>query len=196
MKDLVPFVADAGAGDPNAICDFGRDGKGECIGESKDFGGDFGDCTMTLGGDLDLDFDFLVGDLGGEKTIIDVGLGFGLLQGIRTLLDRGVTEPAPLRFVRLGEFLPRRSLGMSSDMRPSALLLSSATANRLVGAGERCRGVAGAGVEGLLEFIIFSKRARRSDTGFYIIPSAHASPHITCHVQWTSHPCLPLFRSP
>jgi hypothetical protein len=151
---------------------------------------------MTLGGDLDLDFDFLVGDLGGEKAIMDVGLGLGLLHGMRTLVARGVTEPAPRRFVRLGEFLPKRSLGMSSDMRPSALLLSSATANRSVCAGDRCRGIAGTGAGGLLEFIIFSKRARRSDTGFYNIPSAYASSHMTCHLQWTSHPCLPLFRSP
>jgi hypothetical protein len=156
-----------------------------------------GDCTITFGGDLDLDFDFLVGDLGGEKAIMDVGLGFGLLQGMRTLVARGVIEPAPRRFVKLGEFLPKRSLGMSSDIRPCALDLSSATANRSVGAGDRCRGVAGgAGAGGLLEFIMFSKRARRSDTGFYNIPSAYASAHMTCHVQWTSHPCLPLFHSP
>jgi hypothetical protein len=32
LKDLVPFVADvAGVGESSAACDFGRDGRGECI---------------------------------------------------------------------------------------------------------------------------------------------------------------------
>lgn len=57
---------------------------------APDLGGDLGDCTMTLGGDL-------VGDLGGEKAIIDVGRGFPLFHGMRpNVLDRGVTEPVPL----------------------------------------------------------------------------------------------------
>jgi hypothetical protein len=135
---------------------------------------------MTFGGDLDLDFD-LVGDRGGEKAIMDVGLGFGLLHGMRTVLARGVTEPTPLRFVRLGECRPIRSLGMSNDMRPSALLLSSSTASRSVGAGERCLGVAGAGGEALFVFIIFSNRARRSDTGFCNILSAHSFSYTIYH---------------
>lgn len=180
-------------GESRAACDFGRDGLGECTGDAYCFGGDFGDWTMTFGGDLDLD---LVGDLGGEKAIIDVGLGLELLHGMRTVLARGVTVPAPFRFVRLGELRPIRSLGMSSDMRPSLLLLSSATASRSFGAGERCRGVAGAGCEGLLELIMFSNRARRSETGFCMILSAYSSSHISCHLQWTSHPCFLLFRSP
>jgi hypothetical protein len=128
-------------------------------------GGDLGDWIMTLGGDLDLDFDFL-GDLGGEKAIIDVGLGLELLHGDRSVLERGVTEPAPFRFVKLGELRPARSRGMSNDMRPPPLL-SSATASRLLGPGERCRGVPGADGELLFALSIFSKRARRSDTGFY-----------------------------
>jgi hypothetical protein len=120
---------------------------------------------MTFGGDLDLD---LVGDLGRGKDIMDVGLGFGLLHGVRSVSDRGVTEPAPLRFVRLGELRPSCSLGMSWDFRPATRLLSSATARRSVGAGERWRGVVGAGGEDLFALIMFSKRARRSDTGFCI----------------------------
>lgn len=78
----------AGDGESRTACEVGRDGRGERIGESKDLGGDFGDCTVTFGGDL-------VGDLGGEKATIDVGLGFGLLHGIRTVLARGVTVPTP-----------------------------------------------------------------------------------------------------
>lgn len=116
---------------------------------------------MTLGGDLDLG-----GDLGGEKAIIDVGRGLGLLQGMRKVLARGVTVPAPLKSVRLGELRSVYSLGISSDMRPSALLLSSETASRSVAAGERWRGVDGAGVEALFALSMFSNRARRSDTGF------------------------------
>ena len=55
-------------------------------------GGDRGDWTVTFGGDLDL-----VGDLGGEKAIMDVGLGFGLPQSERPrVLERGVTVPLPL----------------------------------------------------------------------------------------------------
>ena len=124
---------------------------------------------MTLGGDLDFGGDLdLAGVLGGEKAIMDVGLGLGLLHGDRTVLERGVTEPAPLKLVRLGEVRSVCSLGMSNDMRPSALLLSSATASRSVGAGERCRGVAGAGGEALFALSMFSNRARRSDTGFCI----------------------------
>jgi len=151
--NLLPFVADAGVvGESRAACDFGRDGLGEWTGDAYCFGGDFGDWTMTLGGDVDLD---LVGDLGGEKAIIDVGLGFGLLHGMRTVLARGVTVPAPLRFVRLGEFRPIRSLG-----------------------------------------IMFSNRARRSETGFCMRLSAYSSSRISCHLQWTSHLCFLLRRSP
>lgn len=98
---------------------------------------------MTFGGDLDRDF---LGDLGGEKATIEVGLGLGLLHGGRNELDRGVTVLALWRFVKLGELKPACSLGMSSDMRPSPLLPSSATASLLLGAGERCRGVLGFGV--------------------------------------------------
>jgi hypothetical protein len=196
VLNLLPFKADPGVvGESRTACDFGRDGFGECIGDPYCLGGDLGDWIMTFGGDLDLDLD-LVGDLGGEKAIMDVGLGLELLHGMRTVLARGVTVPAPFRFVRLGEFRPIRSLGMSSDMRPSLLLLSSATASRSFGAGERCRGVAGAGCEALLELIMFSKRARRSETGSCMILSAYSSSHMSCDLQWTSHLCFPLFRSP
>jgi hypothetical protein len=41
--------------------------------------------------------DDLVGDLGGEKAIIDVGLGFGLPHSDRPrVFERGVTVPLPL----------------------------------------------------------------------------------------------------
>jgi hypothetical protein len=170
LKDLEPFaVGVAGDGGSNAVCASGRKGCGECISGSKDFGGDLGDCTMTLGGDLDL-----AADLGGEKAIIEVGLGFGLLHGMRIVLARGVTEPAPLKLFRLVELRFMWSRGMSNDLRPFALL-SSETASRSVGAGERCRGVAGAGAGALLALSKFSKRARRSDTGFYMLLSACVS---------------------
>ena len=57
----------------------------------SDLGGDLGESTVTFGGDL-------VGDLGGEKAIMDVGRGFPLLfHGMRpSVLERGVTEPDPL----------------------------------------------------------------------------------------------------
>jgi hypothetical protein len=61
--------------------------------EGPDLGGDFGDCTVTFGGER-------VGDLGGEgeKAIMDVGRGLPLLfHGMRpSVLDRGVTDPEPL----------------------------------------------------------------------------------------------------
>jgi hypothetical protein len=146
-----------------------------------------------LGGDLDLD---LVGDLGGEKAIMDDGRGFGLLHGIRTVLARGVIGPAPLRFVKLGEVWSMCSLGMSNEMRPSVLLLSSETASRSVRAGERCRGVAGAGAGALLTLSMFSNRARRSDTGFCSSWSACAFAMAEYHLRWTSHPCPPPLCSP
>jgi hypothetical protein len=99
LKNLEPLVVDTGGdGESKAACDSGREGRGECTSESKDFGGDLGDCTITFGGDLDL-----AADLGGEKAIIEEGLGLGLLQGVRIVLARGVIEPAPLKFIRPGE---------------------------------------------------------------------------------------------
>lgn len=38
----------------------------------------------------------LVGDVGGEKATMDVGLGFELFHGMRTVFERGVTDPVPL----------------------------------------------------------------------------------------------------
>ena len=68
------------------------EGAGECIGVSV-LGGDRGDCTITLGGDL-------VFDLGGEKATIDEGRGFGVLHGACNVLTLGVTDPVPLRSER------------------------------------------------------------------------------------------------
>ena len=107
-----------------------------------------------------------MGDLGGEKATMDVGLGFGLLHGMRTVFPRGVTVPAPLKSATLGAARPICSLGMSSEMRPSVLLLSSG-ARRSAAAGERFRGVAGA--DDLFVLSMFSNWARREDTGFYTL---------------------------
>lgn len=125
-----------------------------------DLGGDRGDCTVTFGGDL-------VGDLGGEKAIMEVGRGFPLLQGMRpSVLERGVTEPVPLKSATFSELCDACSLGMSSDMRPSARLLSSGMGRRSLAPGERWRGAAGA--DDLLVLRRFSNWARREDTGFYV----------------------------
>jgi hypothetical protein len=44
LKWFAPFVVEAGVvEESNAAWDFGRDGRGECIGDPKDFGGDLGD---------------------------------------------------------------------------------------------------------------------------------------------------------
>lgn len=157
MKDFTPFDDGVeGDCDSKDAYEVGREGRGEWIGGSNDLGGDLGDCTVTLGGDL-------VGDLGGEKATMDVGLGFGLAHDMRILLARGVTVPAPLRLATLGEVRPISSLGMSSDMRPSVLLLSSG-ARRSAAAGERFCGVAGA--DDLFTLSMFSNWARSEDTGF------------------------------
>lgn len=116
-----------------------------------------------------------MGDLGGEKATMEVGLGLGLLHGIRTLLPRGVTVPVPLKSVTLGEVRPTCSLGISSEMRPSVLLLSSGIARRSVAAGERFRGVAGA--DDLFTLSMFSNWARREDTGFCTSVSIPSSLH-------------------
>jgi hypothetical protein len=66
-----------------------RPGRGECTGLGL-FPGDAGECTSTLGGDL-------VRALGGENAIMDVGLAFGVLHGVRSDLPRGVVaETVPL----------------------------------------------------------------------------------------------------
>lgn len=90
LRVLVPpfEVAGEGVGECSAAWDFGREGRGAWICASGVFAGDLGDWTRTLGGDL-------VGDLGGEKAIMDVGRGLELLQGERAVLTRGVTDAAP-----------------------------------------------------------------------------------------------------
>ena len=157
------FDATAGEGESSAACDIGRDGRGERMGGVLLAGGDLGDCTRTLGGDRVRD---RVGDLGGEKATIDVGRGLVLLQGARSVDDRGVGLPFPVKSVTLGDVRSMWSLGMSSDMRLSALRWSSDTARRSAGPGERWRGVAGA-AEALFALRRFSNWARREETGFY-----------------------------
>jgi hypothetical protein len=108
-----------------------------------------------------------VGDRGGEKAIMEVGLGFGVLHGILpSVPPRGVAAAVLLKSATLGEVRPTWSLGMSNDMRPSVLRLSSGGGRRPLGLGERCRGVAGAG--DLFTLSMFSNWARREDTGFYM----------------------------
>jgi hypothetical protein len=88
LKNLFPLDTDEG--ESNAAGGVGCEGCGECTGEVEDLGGDLGDWIVTFGGDL-------VGDLGGEKAIIDVGLGFGVPQSERPrVFERGVTVPLPL----------------------------------------------------------------------------------------------------
>ena len=88
LKNLFP--ADTAEGESSAACWAGRSGCGESMGEADDLGGDLGDWTVTFGGDL-------VGDLGGEKAIIDVGLCFVLPQSdLPRVFERGVTVPLPL----------------------------------------------------------------------------------------------------
>jgi hypothetical protein len=150
-------------GESSAACDFGRDGRGERIGGARFAGGDLGELTVSFGGERVRE---RVGDLGGEKATMDVGRGLGLLQGARSVDDRGVGLPLLLRSLTLGEVRSRWSRGMSSEMRPSVRRLSSVTARRSAGPGERWRGVAGAGAA-LFALRRFSNWARRDETGFY-----------------------------
>lgn len=145
-------------GESNDVCGLFREGSGERICGSGPFGGDAGDWTVTLGGDL-------VGDLGGEKATMEVGRDFALLQGVCRLLPRGVVGPVTLRSARFCvEVRAPVSLGISSDMRPF-LLLSSTTLSRSAAAeGEGWRGLAGVGF--LFALSMFSKWLRREDTGF------------------------------
>lgn len=90
LKGLEPFEEAAGDGESRAACDFGRDGRGERMGGVMFAGGDRGDWTVTLGGERVRE---RVGDLGGEKATMDVGRGLGLLQGARSVDERGVGLP-------------------------------------------------------------------------------------------------------
>lgn len=164
LVTLNGFDTTGGEGEPRAACDFGREGRGERMGGVMLAGGDLGDCTVTLGGDRVRE---RAGDLGGEKATIDVGRGLEWLHGARSVDERGVGFPFPLRSVTLGDVRSMRSLGMSSDMRPSVLRWSSDTARRSAGPGERWRGVAGA-AGALFALRRFSNWARREETGFYV----------------------------
>ena len=141
LNGFEPFIATDWEGDSSAACDFGREGRGESMGGVMLDGGDLGDCTMTLGGDP---VRGRAGDLGGEKATIDVGRGLELLHGARSIEDRGVGLPLPLRSTTLGELLSMCSLGISNDMRPSVRRWSSDTPRWSAGPGERWRRVAGA----------------------------------------------------
>lgn len=162
LKGFEPFGAADGEGESRAACDFGREGRGERMGGVMLAGGDLGDWTVTLGGERVRD---LVGERGGEKATMEVGRGLGLLHGARRVEERGVGLPLPLNSTTLGEVLSKWSRGMSSEMRPSALRWSSATARRSAGPGERWRGVAGA-AGALFALSRFSNWARREETGF------------------------------
>lgn len=165
LPNFQGFDTTGGEGESSAAWDVGRDGRGERMGGVILAGGDLGDWTVTLGGERVRE---RVGDLGGEKATMDVGRGLGLLHGARSVDDRGVGLPLPLSSLTLGEVRPMWSLGMSSDMRPSVLRLSSDTARRSAGPGERWRGVAGAGAA-LFALRRFSNCALREDTGFYAV---------------------------
>ena len=79
-------------------------------------GGDDGECTVTFGGER-------VDDRGGPNDIMEEGLALGVLQGAnKPVRPRGVMEPAPLVSGWDMGARPPFSRGMSSDMRPSALL--------------------------------------------------------------------------
>lgn len=114
---------------------------------------------MTFGGDL-------VRDLGGEKAIMEEGRGFGLLHGACSVdLPRGVADTDPLYSERLGvDVRGPFSRGMSNDILPSVLLLSSGIRRRSVALGVGCLGGAAAGA--LFELSMFSKWLRREETGF------------------------------
>ena len=168
----VPFLlpnfqfldAAGGDGESRAACEVGREGRGERMDGARFAGGDLGELTVTFGGERVRD---RVGERGGEKATIEVGRGLGLLHGARRVEERGVGLPLLVRSVTLGEVRSKWSRGMSSEMRPSALRLSSVTARRSAGPGERWRGVAGAGAgAGLLALRRFSNWARRDETGF------------------------------
>lgn len=156
------FDATGVEGESSAACDLGREGRGDSMGGVKPAGGDLGDCTVTLGGDR---VRARVGDRGGEKAIMDDGRGLELPHGARSVEARGVGLPFPLRSLTLGEAPSTYPRGMSSDMRPSVLRLSSDTARRSAGPGERWRGVAGA-AGALFALRRFSNWARREETGF------------------------------
>ena len=158
------FDATGVEGESSAACDVGREGRGDSMGGVKPAGGDLGDCTVTLGGDR---VRARVGDLGGEKAIMDDGRGLELPHGARSVEARGVGLPLtlPLRSLTLGEAPSTYPRGISSDMRPSVLRLSSNTARPSAGPGERWRGVAGA-AGALFALRRFSNWARREETGF------------------------------
>ena len=130
---------------------------------SRYFGDDWGDCTVSRGGDL-------VGERGGEKATMEVGRAFGVPHGERNpVLPRSVNDPVLVRSARFGvELRGLLSRGISRDIRPSSLLWSSGMRNRSGVLGVDCRGGPAVAVLGdLFEVSIFSKWLRREDTGFY-----------------------------
>lgn len=90
LDAFLPFSDGTGGdGEPRAEWEVGREGCGERMGGSAGLGaGDLGDWTVTLGGDL-------VGDLGGEKAIMEDGLGL-VFRGIRSEPPRDTAGPARL----------------------------------------------------------------------------------------------------
>jgi hypothetical protein len=99
---------------------------------------------------------------------MEVGLGFGLLSGVRGALGPGVRSPCALSCLTGDEDRLWFGLGISNEIRPSARdLTSSGFSKRSAGQGDGClnEGVDGAG-GGLLPFNMFSKWLRREETGF------------------------------
>jgi hypothetical protein len=105
-----------------------------------------GDWTVTRGGDL-----------GGENVTIDVGLGLGLLRGVRRVLIPGVSGSGPLKSDRWGDDVcGPLSRAISREIRPSSRDLWSSSLSCVV--GDACIGEVIEGVsEDLFIFSILSK---------------------------------------
>lgn len=108
-----------------------------------------GDWTVTRGGDL-----------GGENVTIDVGLGLGLLRGVRKVLIPGVSGSDPLKSDRWGDDVcGPLSRAISREIRPSSRdLWSSSLSSLSCVVGDACIGEVIEGVsEDLFIFSILSK---------------------------------------
>ena len=100
------------------------------------------------------------GDLGGENAIIDVGLGLGLLRGVRRVLIPGVSGPGLLKSDRWGDdVLGPLSRAISREIRPSSRdPWSSGLSSLSCVVGNACIGEVIEGVGGdLFIFNILSK---------------------------------------